>query len=179
MANLYLVGLPGAGKTTVGRIVSRRLNLRFVDLDRLITEREGATISELYHADEKAFRRKETEALVWVNENLDRCVVATGGGIVETPENLELLRKEKVLYVVRHPRSILTTLNTEKRPVFHDDPNRIYPIARRRVPLYESIADARVTNNRSLHSCIGRVLAQLEEQGFPNEKNTIEKREDE
>ncbi len=169
MANLYLVGLPGAGKTTVGRIVARRLNLRFVDLDRLIIQREGKTIRELYQ-DENSFREKETAALKWVNETLDRCVVATGGGIVERPENVELLRKEKVLYVVRHPRSILTTLNTDKRPVFHDDPNRIYPIARRRIPLYESIADARVTNNRSLHSCIGKVLTQLEQQGFKTDK---------
>ncbi len=167
MANLYLVGLPGAGKTTVGRIVARRLKLRFVDLDRLITQREGATIQELYRVGEASFRDQETAALRWVNENLDRCVVATGGGIVERQENVDLLRKEKVLYVVRHPRSILTTLNTDKRPVFHDDPNRIYPLARRRIPVYDSIADARVTNNRSLHSCIGRVLAQLEEQGFP------------
>lgn len=167
MANLYLVGLPGAGKTTVGRIVARRLKLRFVDLDRLIMQREGATISELFHADENAFREKEIEALKWVQENLDHCVVATGGGIVERQENIDLLHKEKVLYVVRHPRSILTTLNTDKRPVFHNDPNLIYPIARRRIPLYESIADARVTNNRSLHSCIGHVLAQLEKEGFP------------
>ncbi|MBO5213423.1 MAG: shikimate kinase [Clostridia bacterium] len=168
MANLYLVGLPGAGKTTVGRIVARRLNLRFVDLDRLIMQREGATISELFHADETAFRDKEAEALRWVKENLDHSVVATGGGIVERQENIDLLRKEKVLYVVRHPRSILTTLNTDKRPVFHDDPNRIYPIARRRIPLYESIADAKVTNNRSLHSCIGHVLDQLKKDGFPD-----------
>ncbi len=167
MANLYLVGLPGAGKTTVGRIVARRLKLRFVDLDRLITQREGAMIPELFHADENAFREKETTALKWVRENLDRCVVATGGGIVERQENVDLLRHEKVLYVVRHPRSILTTLNTDKRPVFYDDPNRIYPIARRRIPIYESIADARVTNNRSLHSCIGKVLTQLEQVGFP------------
>ncbi len=168
MANLYLVGLPGAGKTTVGRIVARRLNLRFVDLDRLITQREGATIHELYGQGEDSFREKEIAALKWVNENLDRCVVATGGGIVERSENVDLLREETVLYVVRHPRSILTTLNTDKRPVFHDDPTRIYPIARRRIPIYESIADARVTNNRSLRSCIGRVLAQLAAQGFPD-----------
>ena len=168
MANLYLVGLPGAGKTTVGRIVARRLNLRFVDLDRLIMEREGATIAQLFAQDENAFRDKEAAALQWVNEHLDRCVVATGGGIVERKENVDLLRNEKVLYVVRHPKSILTTLKTYKRPAFHDDPNQIYPIARRRIPLYESIADARVTNNRSLHSCIGRVLLRLEQDGFPD-----------
>lgn len=169
MANLYLVGLPGAGKTTVGRIVARRLNLRFVDLDRLITQREGASIRDLYHMGEDSFRQKETAALLWVKENLNRCVVATGGGIVEREENLDLLRSETVLYVVRHPRSILTTLNTDKRPVFEDDPNKIYPISRRRIPLYESIADLRVTNNRSLHSCIGKVLEQLKAQGFSDE----------
>lgn len=173
MGNLYLVGLPGAGKTTVGRIVARRLNLTFVDLDRFIAEREGASVAELFRADEAAFRRKEAEALRWVREHYHRCVVATGGGIVERKENLELLKKETVLYVVRHPRSIISTLNTDKRPVFHDDPNRIYPIARRRVPLYESVADVRVTNNRALHSCIGRVLRELEICGFPSpqEKN--------
>ncbi len=171
MSNLYLVGLPGAGKTTVGRIVARRLDLRFVDLDRLITEREGATIPELFRRGESAFRDMEVNALRWVNENLDRCVVATGGGIVERKENLDLLRDQSVLYVVRHPRSILTTLNTDKRPVFHDDPYQIYRIARRRVPLYESVADAYVTNNRSLHSCIGRALVRLEEKGLLPQEN--------
>ena len=171
MGNLYLVGLPGAGKTTVGRIVARRLNLRFVDLDRLISQREGRSVPELFREDEQAFRKKESEALFWVRDTLDRCVVATGGGIVERPENVDLLREETVLYVVRHPRSILTTLNMEKRPVFEDDPNRIYPIARRRIPLYEAVSDVRVTNNRSLRSCIGRVLVQLEARGFPGEKS--------
>ena len=175
MANLYLVGLPGAGKTTVGRIVSRRLNLRFVDLDRLIAQREGVSVPDLFRADAVAFREKETEALQWVIETLDRCVVATGGGTVEREENIELLRKETVLYVVRHPRSILTTLNTDKRPVFGDDPNRIYPLARHRIPLYEEIADVRVTNNRSLRSCVGRVLKQLEECGFPDPIRESEK----
>lgn len=175
MGNLYLVGLPGAGKTTVGRIVSRRLGVRFVDLDRLISEREGASVPDLFRADETLFRDKEAEALRWVKEHLDRCVVATGGGIVERPENVELLQRETVLYVVRHPRSILSTLNTEKRPVFGDDPNRIYGLAQRRIPLYESVADVRVSNNRSLRSCIGRVLARLAQCGFPDGPQDSEK----
>lgn len=164
MRNFYLVGLPGSGKTTVGRILARRLGWRFVDLDRLIVSREGKTVAELFAEGEAEFRQKETEALKSILGE-ENCVVSTGGGIVETPENREILKGETVLYVVRHPRSILQTLNTEKRPIFRNDPEKIYALARVRCPLYEQVADLRVTNNRSLYSCVGRAEALLAEWG--------------
>ena len=170
MANLYLVGLPGAGKTTVGRIISRRLNLQFIDLDRLVLQREQLSMKELYARGESYFQDRETEALIWVRDHCDRCVVATGGGIADREENVRLLEQQPVLYVVRRPDSILRTLNTDKRPSFENDPDRIYQFAEARTPVYERIADVRVMNNRSLHSCIGQVLRELEQYGFPDEQ---------
>ncbi len=91
-ARVYLVGFMGSGKTTVGERLAETLGVPFVDLDRAIEERAGATVGEIFeHRGEPAFRRLEQQAL---RETLkhERVVVATGGGAMTVAANLELMR---------------------------------------------------------------------------------------
>ena len=98
--NIVLVGFMGAGKTTVGRRLAARLGYRFIDVDCCIEQEQGCPISEIFHyADEKYFRRLETDFIKRL-QNLSNVIVSTGGGILTTEGNLELLHRiGKIFYL--------------------------------------------------------------------------------
>ena len=90
-ANLYLVGLMGAGKTTVGRVLARRLKLRFLDSDQEIERRCGVKIPVIFEIEgEPGFRAREATAIAELAQ-LSGVVLATGGGVVGAAENRRLL----------------------------------------------------------------------------------------
>src|SRR5476651_1674435 len=85
--NIFLVGMMGAGKTTIGKALAQRLRREFVDTDRILVERTGVAVATIFDIEgEPGFRRRETLALAELAERSE-CVVATGGGIVLAPEN--------------------------------------------------------------------------------------------
>lgn len=96
---VVLVGPPGAGKTTVGRVVARRLGIGFTDVDVLIQERAGKSISDIFTEDgEPAFRALERDVVAEALETTDG-VLALGGGSVLAPETRERLRGHEVVYL--------------------------------------------------------------------------------
>jgi shikimate kinase len=95
-ARVVLVGFMGAGKSTTGRALARRLGWRFCDLDRLISERSGMTIAQFFQVrGEAAFREEEQSAAASLGDET-RLVVAAGGGAFAHAETRELLRSESV-----------------------------------------------------------------------------------
>lgn len=91
--NVVLTGFMGTGKSTVGKLLARRLGYRFSDLDALIVERAGISINEIFERyGEQRFRELETEAIRSLGGVSGR-VVATGGGAVIAPRNRVLLRE--------------------------------------------------------------------------------------
>ena len=99
--NIFLVGLMGSGKTTVGRLLAKRLGLKFVDSDQEIESRTGATISWIFEIEgEDSFRQREMET---IDELTSRqgILLATGGGSVIRPENREVLKKRGIVIYLR------------------------------------------------------------------------------
>ncbi|MEW5723031.1 MAG: bifunctional shikimate kinase/3-dehydroquinate synthase [Thermodesulfobacteriota bacterium] len=91
-ANIYLLGFMGSGKTSVGRSLAESLGRRFVDLDAEVEKSLGCPVAEIFAGPgEAAFRRAEKEALVGLAAG-ERLIVATGGGVVEDPENVRLMK---------------------------------------------------------------------------------------
>ena len=119
--NLYLVGMMGAGKTTVGRKLASRLGYRFVDTDGLIEQAAGQPITRLFEqAGEPAFRKLETQVLSQVSAHT-RLVVATGGGIVTQAMNWSYLQYGVVIWLDT-PVSILVSrlVGDTSRPLLKD-----------------------------------------------------------
>jgi shikimate kinase len=123
--NIILVGFMGTGKTTVGRLLARRLYRQFLDTDAWVVGTTGMLIPEIFaEFGEKAFRDTETEAARHVAES-ERLVVSTGGGIMGREENIRLLRKNGVLInLTARPEVIVRrTAPWTNRPILRDAPN--------------------------------------------------------
>lgn len=139
--NYFLVGLPGSGKTSVGKLLAQEEGMDFLDTDAYIAEREGLSIGEIFRQKGEAyFRDVEAESLRQIAQTARNTVVSTGGGIVEREENRLLLAKLCVIYLDRPIRKILQTRMSD-RPLLADDPEKIYELNRRRRPFYRQVAD--------------------------------------
>jgi shikimate kinase len=91
--NVFLVGFMGAGKSTVGRRLAKRLGFDFADLDQLLVDREGRTIPEIFATDGEAYFRDCEQSVLAAQSGRSRTVFATGGGIVGRAENRALMRQ--------------------------------------------------------------------------------------
>ena len=150
--NIFLVGLMGAGKSTVGRILSRRLSKRFVDTDHEIEKRNGVTIPVIFEIEgEEGFRRREQEVLADLAQE-QGLVLSTGGGIVLKPENRETLRNHGfVVYLNARPELLAErTKHDRTRPLLNvEDPlTRLRELHTVRDPLYREVAHAVVETGR-------------------------------
>ncbi len=101
MKNVVLTGFMGTGKTTVGKILAKKLGCRFVDTDEEIVRAEGKSINELFELyGEGGFRDIESRVIATLSEKKN-CVIATGGGAVLRKENMDNLRKKGIIILLR------------------------------------------------------------------------------
>lgn len=150
--NVFLVGLMGAGKSTVGRLLARRLGKTFIDTDHEIEKRNGVTIPVIFEIEgEDGFRRREQEVLADLAQEKD-LVLSTGGGIVLKPENREVLRNHGfVVYLNARPELLAErTKHDRTRPLLNvEDPlTRLRELYAVRDPLYREVAHAVVETGR-------------------------------
>lgn len=165
--NIFLIGLMGAGKTTVGRALARRLNKQFIDSDHEIEARTGVSIPLIFEIEgEASFRQREAEAIRDLTAKSD-IVLATGGGAVLKPENREYLKtRGTVIYLRASVNSILQRTSHDKnRPLLQtaDPRQRLEQLAREREPYYLEIADFVIETGRpNVQSLVQTIIAQLE-----------------
>ncbi len=142
--NIYLVGLMGAGKTTVGRMLAKRLGRLFLDSDHEIVERTGVPIPTIFEIEgEDGFRRREAQTIHELTAGSD-LVLATGGGVVINPENRQRLHETGwVVYLNVSPRLLYErTRHDRNRPLLQvEDPlARLEELHAVRDPLYREAA---------------------------------------
>lgn len=140
---VFLTGFMGSGKTTVGRLLSDRLELPFIDLDREIELRAGKSVKEIFEAGGEAlFRRLEQEALA-AAVGRPEAVIATGGGTVTVERNVRLLDEGGVSVWLDPPFSVISEriggLGKEDRPLFQTETQAL-ELYRRRLPAYRRAA---------------------------------------
>jgi shikimate kinase len=143
-ANIYLVGLMGAGKTTVGRQLAKRLQRRFLDSDHEIEARTGVRIPVIFEIEgEGGFRKRESQILAELATETD-LVVATGGGAVLATENRQCLRETGVVVYLHAPPEVLCerTRNDRNRPLLRvaDPLARLRELYMQRDPIYRDAA---------------------------------------
>ncbi len=174
--NLYLIGMMGAGKTTVGRKLANRLGYRFLDTDALIEQTADKPITELFaQAGEAAFRDLETQVLAQVSAHT--ClVVATGGGIVTQPMNWSYLRHGIVIWLdVPIPVLVSRLSGDTSRPLLKglngvDATAKLEALLAERSDRY-ALADIRIAyEGRSVGKTCDRILSALQQSLRPDPK---------
>ncbi len=164
---LALVGLPGCGKSTLGRQLARRLGLPFIDADAEIESRIGMPIRQYFEMEgEAAFREIETQAVEELCRR-DEFVLATGGGAVLKPQNREVLsRCCTVVYLRASPEDLWRRLRHDtKRPLLQvqDGLARLQKLAHEREPLYSEVADFVIeTGHPSPKTILNMIAMQIE-----------------
>jgi shikimate dehydrogenase len=134
--NIALIGMPGSGKSTVGRILAQAMGRPFADIDGQIEAAAGKSIPQVFADDgEETFRRLETRILA-EEAKKSGMVLATGGGVVTRPENLDLLRQNSLIVYLKRE---LTELITDGRPLSQNI--GIQALAEKRLPLYDTWND--------------------------------------
>ena len=168
---LALVGLPGSGKSTVGRQLARRLNLSFIDSDHAIEERLGCSIREFFEGEgEERFRDIETQVIQKLLQE-KYGVISTGGGSVLRPLNRqELHSKAKVFYLRASPEEVFRRLkHDQNRPLLQvaDPLTRLKDIYSIRDPLYRETAHHVVETGRpKISNMVHNIIAQLEQDQY-------------
>ncbi|HZN47134.1 MAG TPA: shikimate kinase [Ramlibacter sp.] len=168
---LFLVGMPGSGKSTVGRHIARRLALPFVDSDHVIEQRLGCSIREYFAREgEDAFRDIEQQVLAELAQGAD-AVVATGGGAVLREANRRALRDGgKVIYLRSAPEELYRRLRHDtQRPLLQvEDPlARLRSMHAERDPLYRETAHFQIETGRpTVPTLVNMVVMQLELAGL-------------
>jgi len=164
---ISLIGLPGSGKSTVGRQLARRLQLPFVDSDQAIEARLGCSIREFFELEGEArFREIESETLDALTQK-GALVLSTGGGAVLRAENREHLRaRGRVIYLKSHPEELIRRLRHDtNRPLLQvaDPMAKLRELFAARDPLYRQTAHFVVETGRpSVATLVNMIVMQLE-----------------
>ena len=154
--SLLLIGMPGCGKTTVGRALAGRLGRPFADADEAAEQEAGCTIPELFAREgEESFRRLEHQTLCRLGRE-SGLVIAAGGGAVTRPENRDPMRQNSTVIYLRRDLSLLPTGG---RPVSQATP--LEELYRQRAPLYEEMADLTVDNAAAPEETAEEIIRRL------------------
>ena len=154
--NIVLVGMPGCGKTTVGKALAKVLNRPFVDTDALIVEAAGRPIPEIFaNEGEEYFRALETEAVKKAGM-MSGAVIATGGGAVTRERNYAPLSQNgRIVFIHRD----LDKLPIKGRPLSQANP--LEELYAKRLPLYKAFADLEADNNGEVEDTVKTILKAL------------------
>lgn len=172
ITNLALVGLMGAGKTTVGKALAKRLSRQFYDTDHVIEARCGVKVPTIFEMEgEEGFRDRESLAIAELCQQ-SNIILATGGGAVLRPQNRQILRDHcTVIYLRATPHDLwVRTRHDKNRPLLQtDDPKaKLEQLFQLRDPMYRETAHFVIdTGKPSVSQLVNTVLMQLELAGIP------------
>lgn len=161
MSALFLTGMMGSGKTTIGRALAKKLDLRFIDLDEEIERHTGKTIAELFELyGEAGFRKIESERLR--NLPTEGAVVATGGGAVTSPANVAFMMKKGCIVCLNAPINVLEQRIAQSavRPLYKDKSSLGRLLAARSSDY--ALCDISIDTDRSVSKTVGVLVDSLE-----------------
>ncbi len=156
--NIVIIGMPGSGKTTIGFLVAKKLNMKFIDMDNEIERIEKKSISEMFSINEDYFRDAETRYTIELGK-LNSFVISTGGGIIKRKENIDYMKVNSIIvFLNREPENIIGDIDVKSRPLIKDKINSIYKLYNERIPLYKNYCDIEILNDTTIEVVVDRII---------------------
>ena len=167
-SNVYLVGLMGSGKTSIGKILAKRMGMNFIDLDNEIIKDQQCSISEIFDRfGEEKFRHLENEKLLSTVE-IDNCVISTGGGIIMDQDNIKIMVENgSIIHLdIDLETQLLRIKNKKNRPLLRDSDDErkiLVKMRKERDHIYKKIAIGSVnTSNKKRNDIVNEVVNIIE-----------------
>ena len=156
--NIILIGMPGVGKTTVGKAIGKEMGRTCIDVDQELAKEIGDISTYITEQGEAAFREKEAEMIAKLGTQTG-IVISTGGGCVTVPKNFAHLRQNGRIYQLTQP---VEKLSTSGRVLSGGGIERLRELEETRTPMYESFAQCIVEHNRNAPETVAAILEDFE-----------------
>ncbi|WP_420829632.1 shikimate kinase [Crassaminicella indica] len=161
MRNIVLIGMPGCGKTTIGKLLAESLNMKFCDVDAYIQENTKKSISEIFKEGEAVFRSIERKAVEKISKEYN-IVISTGGGVVKSFVNIQNLKKNGIIIFINRPiEKIFEDIDISTRPLIKDRKEKLYLLYKERYALYKKYCDIEVMNTQTLKEVVEKIINSL------------------
>ena len=156
--NIVLIGMPGCGKTHIGKMLSIKLDRNFIDLDEYIEKTEGCSITKIFEKGEEYFRCLETEAVILASR-LNSYVIATGGGVIKKSENIDQLKINGVIiFIDKSPKDIIRDIDIITRPLLKNSIQNVYKLYEERYVLYQQFCDIVIKENGKAEEIVEKII---------------------
>ncbi len=165
--HIFLIGMQGCGKSSLGKRVARETGLPFADTDALVAQSADGTVNDFFERyGEDAFRKAETNVLALLTRARPM-MISTGGGTVMNPVNRHIMRSwGRIVWIDRPLEDILSDIKLDRRPTLRDggleEVERVY---HERLPVYRDLADVTIRNNQGYHMAV-YMLSRLVQERF-------------
>lgn len=152
--HIFIIGMPGSGKSSLGRRVANNMRLPYIDMDQRITQALGCSTQEIFDRyGEQAFRNAETNTLIELTR-AEPGIVSTGGGTVLRENNRAIMRNHGVIVLIDRPLDeIMSDIKLDRRPLLAQkglsEVERLY---HERIDIYRNVADAVLDNSHGYHA---------------------------
>ena len=161
MKNIILVGIMGCGKTTISKLLSEKLKMPVIDMDKYIEKKYQCTIPDMFAISEEYFRDRESEACLDMAK-LDGYIISTGGGIVLNPVNIKYLKENGIIVFIDRPlNNIKKDVDISSRPLLKEGSDKLDKLYNQRYQLYLDACDIRLVNDDSLEIVTDRLVELL------------------
>ena len=159
--NIVLIGMPASGKSTIGKLLAKKMNYEYYDADRYLERKENVKISTLFsEKGEEYFRNLETKYLKELSQK-NGIIISTGGGAVKREKNIQILGEKGIIVFLNRKIEDIAKENHEARPLLQNIDN-IYKLYDERIELYNRYSDIIVENDGTLKEVTDKITEEIE-----------------
>lgn len=160
--NIYIVGLMGSGKTSIGKLLAKRTNRNFIDTDQEIIKNEKASITDIFNKFGEAYFRKLEAAEIRNSQNLESHIIATGGGVILNNDNINIMQEFGIIVFldINIKNQLARVTNKKNRPLLNEDniEKNLIKLRNERYAIYKKISDYIIdTSNKKRNDIIMKI----------------------